>query len=140
MKTALSLCAGLTLLIAVGCSSPTSRIDKNRDAFASWPPAVQEKVQAGKIDLGFTPEQVRVALGDPDRTYTRTSNSGTSEVWAYQERGPKFGFGVGIGSGGGSSSYGGGVAVNTGGNRDDDALRVVFEKGVVSAVESSKQK
>ncbi len=102
--------------------------------------AVQEKVQAGKVDLGFTQEQARMALGNPDRTYTRTTNDGTSEVWAYQDRSPRFGFGLGVGSGGGSSSYGGGVAMSTGGNRDDDALRVVFEGGRVSALESAKKR
>jgi hypothetical protein len=140
MKTKALWMAGLgAALLAAGCSTVDSRIAKNRDAFASWPAAVQSTVIQGKIDVGFTPDQVRVALGDPDRVFTRTTADGTSEIWGYRDRGPKFSFGVGIG-GGSFGRHGGtfgGVGVSTGtGYHDDEKLGVVFDRnGRVSAIE-----
>src|SRR5687768_8091252 len=64
MKPRCSFLAIVLLLFAAGCSTPASRISRHQEAFSEWPEAIQEKVRAGQIDLGFTPEQVRVALGD----------------------------------------------------------------------------
>lgn len=117
------------------CSSTSSRISKNQAAFDVWPADVQEKIRAGEISTGFTQEQVTVALGKPDRIYTRTTAAGTTEVWAWQSSRPSIGFGIGVGSG---SSSGVGVGVGTGistGDRNDDRIRAVFDQGVVSAVE-----
>jgi hypothetical protein len=122
--------------VGAGCSTVDSRIARRSEAFSEWPAAVQEKVRAGQIDVGFTPEQVRVALGDPARTSTRTNTDGTSEVWVYRSGKPRVSFGVGLGTSRGSTAYGGGVNVGTGGNRDDDAMRVVFSAGRVSAIET----
>ena len=141
MKTRLPLltCVALGLILA-GCSTVDSRIAKNRAAFNTWPPAVQDKVVQGQIDVGFTYEQVRVALGEPDRVFNRTTADGTSQVWGYRDRGPRFGFGVGVGMGsfgrhGGSF---GGVSMGTGtGYLDDEKMGVVFDpSGRVSAIET----
>jgi hypothetical protein len=127
----------LFLALAVaGCSTVDSRIARDQPEFDSWPPAVQQKVRARQVDLGFTPAQVFMALGDPDRKYTRTTAEGTTEVWAYRDDRPAFSFGLGFGSAGGSSAYGAGVGVTTGGDRDDDKLRVIFADGKVIALES----
>src|SRR5262249_33508962 len=113
---------------------------KNRAAFDTWPAAVQDKVVQGQIDVGFTGDQVRVALGEPDRVWSRTTADGTSQVWSYRDRGPKFGFGVGVGFGsfgrrGGSF---GGVGIGTGGGyRDDEKMGVVFDSnGRVATIET----
>jgi hypothetical protein len=123
-----------------GCAGVDARIAKNREAFSSWPPQVQEQVAAGRIDLGFTTDQVRVALGEPDRVFTRTSADGTTEVWSYRERRPRFGIGVGVGMGGfsGSRAVGGTVGIGTGsGYRDDEKLGVVFDRmGRVAEIET----
>ena len=141
MKTrAAVLAASLLALLLAGCSTVDSRIAKNREAFNSWPPAVQDRVVRGEIDIGFTADQVRVALGEPDRVWTRTSADGTSQVWSYRDRGPKFGFGVGVGVGsfGGSRGTVGGVGISTGpGYRDDEKMGVVFDpSGRVSSIET----
>ena len=134
----------LTLLLVgllAGCSTVSSRIARDREAFDRYPLAVQEKIAAGEVDVGFTPEQVRMALGDPDRVATRTTPDGTSEVWGYRKKGPRFSVGVGVGvfGGGGSTRVGTGVGVNTGGNRpDDERLRVIFDHGAVSAIETEQ--
>ena len=143
MKTKLFSLLVVTTLLAAGCSTVDSRIAKNRAVFNTWPPAVQDKVVQGQIDIGFTPDQVRVAVGEPDRVWTRTTADGTSQVWSYRDRGPRFGFGVGVGMGsfghrGGSF---GGIGINTGtGYLDDEKMGVVFDAtGRVSSIETRQR-
>ncbi|HTQ32262.1 MAG TPA: hypothetical protein VMI53_13705 [Opitutaceae bacterium] len=130
----------LAALAFAACSTVDSRISGNQSQFDSWPPAVQQKVRAGQVDIGFTPAQAQVALGDPDRKYTRTDAHGTVEVWAYQDHSPVFSFGLGVGTFSHSSAYGGGIGVTTGGDRYDDKLRVIFAEGKVVALERSTTK
>jgi hypothetical protein len=144
MKTKHSLAlAAACALFAAGCSTVDSRIAKNREAFNTWPAAVQDKVVQGKIDIGFTADQVRVALGEPDRVWTRTTADGTSQVWSYRDRGPRFGFGVGVGMGsfghrGGSF---GSIGIGTGtGYHDDEKMGVVFDSsGRVASIETRER-
>lgn len=145
MKTKAWLVAGIFgALLGAGCSTVDSRIAKNREAFSSWPAPVQDKVVQGKIDIGFTPDQVRVALGEPDRVFTRTTGDGTSEIWGYRDRGPRFSFGVGVGMGSFGRHGGtfGGVGVNTGRDyRDDEKLGIVFDRtGHVTSIEERERK
>ena len=142
-KTLFPLAFVFLTLIAAGCATVDSRIAKHREVFNTWPPAVQDKVVLGQIDIGFTVDQVRVALGEPDRVFTRTTADGTSQVWSYRDRGPRFGFGVGIGMGsfgrhGGSF---GGVGVGSGtGYRDDEKIGVVIDAtGRVSSIETRER-
>ena len=85
MKTwhALMLLFGLVLAIGSGCSTPDRRIRQSPEVFASLTPADQQLIREGKVAIGFTPEMVKLALGEPDRTYTRTDATGTSERWKY---------------------------------------------------------
>jgi hypothetical protein len=140
MKPSLLVLAGALLLAAAGCAStPSSRIQSARDVYHSYPIEVQEKIAAGQVDVGFTTEQVRMALGKPDRVASRTTPDGTSEVWSYRDNGPRFSvvLGLGLGGGGGSTRVGTGLGVSTGGRADEDEkTRVVFDqRGQVSAVE-----
>lgn len=66
-----------------GCASPESRIKKNPELFNSFPPDVQERVRKGEADIGYTKDMVRIALGEPNRTYERQTESGSVEVWSY---------------------------------------------------------
>lgn len=125
---------------ATGCSTTTTRANRSPE-FATWPAAVQDMVLAGRIDLGFTAEQVRVALGDPDYTSLRTTADGTTEIWAYRDRKPRFGFGIGVGGYRGSTGLGTGVMVGPGARPDDERVRVIFDRmGRVSAVEEARQR
>jgi outer membrane protein assembly factor BamE (lipoprotein component of BamABCDE complex) len=132
----LSLVLGLTALFASACATTDTRIQKNQTAFNAYPPSVQQAIRNGRIEIGFTPDQVRMAMGEPTRSYTRTSASGTSLVWAYAEKKSSLSFGVGVG--GGSGGVGGGVGVSTGSDRADDKLRVIFENERVMTVEQTK--
>jgi len=137
MKTLLLVATMSLLMLAMSCATTDSRIAKRQTEFNSWPPDVQEKVRAGKVELGFTPEMVRVALGDPDRVITRTTEHGLSEGWVYRDKGPRFSFGLGLGSAHGSSAVGAGVRVGDD-FREDEKLRVLFENGKVTALETPK--
>ena len=77
---------GLLLAAAVGlagCSTPASRIRHQEALFATFPADVQQQVRAGRIEIGFTPDMVRLALGPPSRVVQRVSADGASEVWTY---------------------------------------------------------
>jgi hypothetical protein len=135
MKTISLLLLGIACLLA-GCSSPGSRVAANRAEFNTWPPEVQDNVLAGRIDVGYSPAQVRMALGAPDRITTRKDSDGTSEVWTYGDRSPRFSWGLGIGSGSRNSSVGVGVSTTSRGR--DTASRVVFDPtGKVSSIETA---
>ena len=139
--TAMNLRALLSLLLLAlaGCATtPAERIAKNQAAYAAWPPDVQARVKAGEVAPGFTPAQVRMALGEPDRTFTRTTEKGTDEVWAYRDRKPRFTVGLGVMGGGGGTQVSGATVMSSGGPYRDEVLRVIFEEGRVSAVEKTK--
>jgi hypothetical protein len=118
-------------LALAGCSTPDSRIQKNTSAFAGYPPAVQAKIRAGEIEVGYTPAMVALALGRADRVYRRQTAAGETEVWAYADKTPSIGFGIGIGGGGHHSSGGVALGTSTGGDR----LHVVFNQGKVTAID-----
>jgi hypothetical protein len=125
-----------------GCATartPAQRIDRDRAAYESWPAEVQQRVQAGEVAVGFTPAQVRMALGDPSDTTTRTTAEGQAEVWTYRDRSPRLGLGVGIGGGSGGTGVGVGLGTSTGGTQAP-RLRVIFTDGVVSAVEQAARR
>lgn len=128
------------LLLLASCSSVSSRISKNRAEYEAWPMEVREKVAAGQVDIGFTPDQVRVALGDPERVATRTTADGQSESWIYRKPSPRIGIGFGVGSYSSNSAVG--VGVSSGGwpLRPDESKRVVFEGGRVTAVEDAQSR
>ncbi|PTX96682.1 hypothetical protein [Opitutus sp. ER46] len=137
MKTRVLFLSVLTaVLLLVGCSTVESRIGGHQAAFASWPPQVQQRVRAGQIDVGFTMEQVQVALGSPDYTFARTAQTGSFQVWSYRDRGPRFSLGVGMGSYGRGGGFSTGVGVDTGRTYPDEKLRVIFDaSGRVTQIE-----
>lgn len=135
-KTVLSiLILGLTAATFSACSSPDNRIKSHQSTFDHLSAQDQGKIRGGQVDVGFTEEMVIMALGEPDRRYSRTTSAGTTDVWAYRDRAPKISLGLGIGGGGGSTGVGGGIGLSTGGDRSDDRLRIIFDQGKVSAIE-----
>ncbi|MFT3869606.1 MAG: hypothetical protein QM715_14215 [Nibricoccus sp.] len=83
MKTFISFVACLTLAFLAGCSTPEARINQNPEAFAKLSPGDQQLIREGKVAVGFTQEMVKLALGDPDKIYTRTDANGVNEAWSY---------------------------------------------------------
>jgi len=137
MRAALALAA---LLLPAGCSSPASRIKANQETFEGYPAEVQEKIRAGRADVGFTKEMSLMALGKPDRKYARTTDTGTQEIWSYIDGRTSTGVGLSVGSGGFGTVYGGGVSVGSGDyHHPNERLRLVFDGDRVTAVEERKK-
>ncbi len=136
MKASFTVIALCGLVFVSACSSPGRRIAKDQGAFDSYPAEVQAMIRDGRIDLGFTREQVRMALGKPDATSTRRTAAGNAEVWIYRDggRSPRVGLGLGFGSGG----FGTGVGVSTGSRGADNSTRVVFEGARVAGIEEAR--
>jgi hypothetical protein len=129
-----SVIVAAVALAAAGCrSTPEKRIAKNEAAFAAMSAEAQAAIRAGRVEPGFTQEQVELAKGKPDRVVRRTTAKGEEESWVYEKRGS--GLGLGLGIGGGSGGLGGGVGVSTGGRGSRVGYVVHFAGGVVASVE-----
>ena len=78
------------MLTAAGCATtPQDRVRRHAALFASFPPEIQAKVLEGRVEPGFTPDMVRLALGRPDRVITRMTPDGETVVWLYTEAVPE---------------------------------------------------
>jgi outer membrane protein assembly factor BamE (lipoprotein component of BamABCDE complex) len=125
----------LAVLLGACSTTPANRIEKNRSAFDQYPADVQEKIQAGKVEVGFTPDMVRFALGEPKHRMTHKTDRGEADIWIYVDSKPAISFGIGIGTGGRHSGGSVGIATSTGGRRyDGEKARVEFSEGKVIAV------
>lgn len=83
MKKLLTLAACASLVFLAGCSTPERRINQNSEAFSKLSAGDQQLIREGKVAVGFTQEMVKLALGEPDKIYTRTDANGVSEAWSY---------------------------------------------------------
>lgn len=77
--------AGCACVLVASCASPDSRIRRNAELFETFPPEVQAAVRDGRVDLGFNQDMVFIALGKPNREYTRRTRQGEFVVWAYTD-------------------------------------------------------
>jgi hypothetical protein len=134
----LALCLASAVFLTACSSTPDSRIARSQAAFNQYPSAVQQKIRAGEVDIGFTPEMVLLALGEPARQFTHQTEAGTVELWVYHDTGPRFSFGLGVGSFGRHSATSVGVGGSTGGYDPEEKMRVEFRDGKVTAVEHMK--
>jgi hypothetical protein len=136
MKLAPLFIAAAALAAAAGCATPTpdDRIPAHQASFSTWPPEVQAKVRAGEVDVGFTPEQVLVALGEPSMRTQAAGPQGVTEVWVYRRRAARLSVGVGGASFGGHTAVGGAVSANGIRLGQDMSGRVVFANGRVADV------
>lgn len=75
------------IFFAFGCAhTPETRIAKNPELFERLTPEEQESVKAGQVQIGYTPEMVFLALGEPDQKITRRTKEDELNVWIYQGR------------------------------------------------------
>jgi LPS sulfotransferase NodH len=85
MKTFISiLCAAIALGGLIGCSTVNSRVHEKAAVFNTLDPNTQSKISHGEIDLGFTPDMVYMALGNPDIRRQAVSTTGQTETWIYR--------------------------------------------------------
>ncbi len=131
----LGAAAALIAALLAGCSTIDSRIRDHQAAFDASSPEAQKKIRAGRIAVGFTQEQVAMALGRPDRIISRTTAGSDREFWVYGIDDGGTSFGVGFGAFGPHTA----VGVNTGvgeGWPGAARLRVIFDNGLVTSIES----
>lgn len=131
----------LAVVFSAGCatSTPASRIDRNRGAYAEYPPEVRRKIREGQVDVGFSAEMAEMALGKPGRKVSRRDEIGeNSEVWIYYRNQPRLHFGVAVGSGGytGTST---GVSMSSSPDADQETMRVIFRDGRVTEIETVRR-
>lgn len=134
--TAAALLAFGIALVLLACGTVDSRIARQQELFDGYPPDVQRNIRRGLIEVGYTPEMVVMALGEPDRKVEMQTEDGVAEVWSYRRSVP--GFGVGMGTGG---YVGSGVGIGTGVSvgeppRSEERARVEFFGGRVTRFES----
>ena len=122
---------GLVAGLALACSTVDSRIRESQGLFDSYPPEIQAKIRSGEIGVGYTPEMVEMAWGEPSRREQVTGEDFVADVWTWSRSSPGVGFGIGSGG-----YYGGNVGVGTGillgdGARYEDRKQVEFRNGEV---------
>lgn len=95
-----------------GCGTPQiNRIDQNREVYETWPIETKQAVLDGKVEVGMTPEMVRVAWGQPTEVISRSTGPGDEEIWVYRKGGNEDYSMAGPGG-----VYGGGYPGTMGGN------------------------
>ena len=133
--------AAAVLALAAGCSTIESRIEQNRDYFDSLPAADQAQIRIGKIDLGFTPESVRMALGEPRRRVVSRTADGDSEVWIYTELTQSYEHqradidGLTFSGPGGGRITGGSAWITVRQERERPVVRIEFRNGRAVSIE-----
>jgi hypothetical protein len=75
------------LALVAGCSSTARRIRDRQDVFAGLDAATQQKIRAGQIDVGYTPEMVYLAMGNPAQKLGPPTD-GADMVWIYHRTPP----------------------------------------------------
>ena len=137
-----SVCfAGPLALLLAGCATPEKRIQQNQEVFDSFPVAAQARIRGGQIDLGFTPDMVRIALGEPHRQTLRRSADGEVEIWFYFDSTRRYDRqrvdidGLSLSGPGGLRSVSGSAWINVEQNREYVRTRVEFRNGVAIAIE-----
>ncbi len=134
------LSVSLLLLLTcftAGCatSTPQSRIDANRAAYAEYPSDVRRNIREGRVEVGYTAEMAEMALGKPGRKLSRRDETNEeSEVWVYYRNRPRLSIGMAVGSGGYRSTSTG-ISMSTTPDDDMETMRLILRDGHVVAVE-----
>ena len=133
------------MLVLAGCSTPETRIAKNPEIFNRLTPEEQNLIREGKVAIGFDQEMVRLAVGEPDRIWTRTDAEGSSESWSYTTYETADGFPLYRGFyhryyGGWGHPWGYGHTyypyyLSYPSRRDREVFKVVFKEGRVISIE-----
>jgi hypothetical protein len=108
----------VALLALLACSTTGSRIRRHQDAFDHYPERVQQNLRNGVIEVGYTPEMVFIALGEPDRKVDVVTGEVAAQVWTWWKSRP--GIGVSLG---GYNSLGSSVGLGTGMTLGEDSRR-----------------
>jgi hypothetical protein len=135
----------LTALLFAGCSSLDSRIHANQATFNALDPATQQKIRQQIVEVGYTPDMVYMAYGEPTKKTFKQNEKGSFMTWSYQARYDEYE--------GSSLHYRRAVAVNprTGqrvlverpvvtnyySEQSEEMIRVEFKDGKVTSIEQT---
>lgn len=135
----------MIVLLIAGCATPAHRIKQNPEIFAAFPPEIQEKVRNGEIEVGFSKDMVYIARGRPDREYQRQTAEGVTDVWAYvdvdhwtEQQRVSGNFRYRDSEGRLRNAYDS-AWVDVRHEREYEKVRVEFQKGIVTAIETVRQ-
>jgi hypothetical protein len=67
-----------------GCSTFNSRAEEKSGVFNSLDQETQDRLKAGNIYVGDTPDMVYIALGVPDTKMQRITSDGRQLIWIYK--------------------------------------------------------
>jgi uncharacterized protein YneF (UPF0154 family) len=85
MKKALLIFFAFVILFSIGC---TKSVRYTEEEIKNFPPATQDHIRKGEIDLGMTKEQVRYAWGAPDSIkFLDPFEEKAREEWVYSQTG-----------------------------------------------------
>jgi hypothetical protein len=133
-RARIALCTAVTLAW-LGCSTTSSRIRQHQEAFDAYPERVQHNLRQGVIEVGYTPEMVFIALGEPDRKVDVVSGEEAAQLWTWSRSTPGIGVSLGGWNALGSNvGLGTGVSLGERGHREDVAV-VEFRRGQVHRFE-----
>lgn len=124
-------------VLTAGCvsSTPQSRINDNRRAYAEYPSEVRRLIREGRVDIGFSAEMAEMALGRPGRKVSRMeADNEKAEVWIYYRNRPRMSVGLAVGSGGYRSTSTG-ISMSTTPDADMETMRLILQDGHVVAIE-----
>jgi hypothetical protein len=80
----LALLVGLVVpLLFSGCNTAAVRVLTNYETFSKLDPKVRADILRGRVELGYTPEMVRLALGRPNYFSSSAGAKTGREIWSY---------------------------------------------------------
>jgi len=80
----LALLIGLaTSLLFSGCDTVAVRVLTNYETFSKLDPKVRANIVRGRVELGYTHEMVRLALGRPNHSSSAAAVKGGYDFWSY---------------------------------------------------------
>jgi hypothetical protein len=125
-----------TLMAGCVSSTPQSRINDNRGAYADYPSEVRRLIREGRVDVGFTAEMAEMALGRPgEKVSRREADNEETEIWIYYRNRPRLSIGMAVGSGGYRSTSTG-ISMSTRPDPDMETMRLILQDGHVIAIET----
>jgi hypothetical protein len=72
-----------SLGFVAGCQTVESRIKEKPEVFANADYATQDKIRQGIIEIGFSEDEVYLALGKPDEKHETRNADGKTVTWSY---------------------------------------------------------
>jgi hypothetical protein len=84
MKTMLSVLAASLLLALTGCNTLNHRIHEKAAVYYALDAATQDQIRQGQVGIGYTPDMVYIALGEPTRRVSHLASDGSHDTWIYK--------------------------------------------------------